>query len=53
MGDGDTMLTDRQTDRQTRNKYLDIVKYFTISCVLWGHVVQQTCMLNNPNLDYI
>lgn len=39
-------------DRQ-RNAYLDIVKYFTIFCVLWGHVVQQTCMLSNPNLDYI
>ena len=38
---------------ETRNEYLDIVKYFTIFCVLWGHVVQQSCMLENPNIDYI
>ena len=36
-----------------RNEYLDIVKYFTIFCVIWGHVVQQTCMLDNPNYDYV
>ncbi|SFI12806.1 Fucose 4-O-acetylase [Selenomonas ruminantium] len=36
-----------------RNKYLDIVKFFAIFCVLWGHVVQQTCLLVNPNDDYI
>ena len=35
-------MTDRQTDRQTRNVYLDIVKFFTIFLVIWGHVVQQT-----------
>ena len=36
------LLTDRQTDRQTRNVYLDIVKFVTIFLVIWGHVVQQT-----------
>lgn len=40
-------------DRQMRNTYLDIVKYFTIFCVIWGHVVQQTCLLKNPSIDYI
>lgn len=42
-----------QTDRQTRNTYLDIVKYFTIFCVLWGHVVKETCMYDDPNSDHI
>ena len=47
----DTIASDRNT--AARNTYLDIVKYFTIFCVLWGHVVQQTCMLEHPNNDYI
>jgi len=35
--------TERQTDRQKeRNIFLDIVKYFTIFLVIWGHVVQQS-----------
>ncbi|MBP3818117.1 MAG: hypothetical protein J6H31_07395 [Butyrivibrio sp.] len=42
---------DNYSDR--RNTYIDFVKYFTIFCVLWGHVIQQTCMLQNPNIDYI
>lgn len=36
-----------------RNLYVDFVKYFTIFCVVWGHVIQQTCLLKNPNYDYI
>lgn len=29
------------------------MKYVTIFFVLWGHVVQQSCMLKNPNIDYL
>ncbi|MBR2214347.1 MAG: hypothetical protein IJ849_01155, partial [Selenomonadaceae bacterium] len=36
-----------------RNSYMDIVKYVAIFCVLWGHIVQQTCMLQNPQVDYV
>lgn len=38
-----------------RNEYLDIVKYVTIFCVLWGHIVQQAFSMGisdaNPYLD--
>ena len=38
---------------KARNTFLDVVKYFTMFLVIWGHVVQQTCMLDNPFEDYI
>lgn len=39
-----------------RNTFLDIVKYFTMFLVIWGHVVQQTFIASNsisPFNDYI
>lgn len=36
-----------------RNHFLDVIKYATIFLVIWGHVVQQSCMLKDPNADYI
>lgn len=38
---------------KSRNTFLDIVKYFTIFLVIWGHVVQQTYLAINPFKDYI
>lgn len=42
----------REFKRQ-RNEFLDVVKYFLIFLVIWGHVVQQSCFLDNPNVDYV
>ena len=36
-----------------RNAYLDAVKYAAMFLVLWGHVVQQISVLQNPSNDYI
>lgn len=38
---------------QKRNPYFDIVKYAAMFLVLWGHVIQQTCMLQNPSNDIV
>lgn len=36
-----------------RNAYMDVIKYATMFLVLWGHVVQQISMLQNPSSDYV
>ncbi len=38
--------SDRQTDRQGRNEFLDIIKYLAIFLVVWGHVIQQTSLVH-------
>lgn len=36
-----------------RDLFFDIVKCLAIFLVIWGHVIQQSCMLDNPNEDLI
>ena len=37
----------------SRMEYYDIVKIIAIFLVIWGHVVQQTCLLNNAYQNII
>lgn len=36
-----------------RISYFDVAKFLAIFLVVWGHVVQQSCMLKNPFNDYV
>ena len=36
-----------------RIDYFDVIKFLAIFLVVWGHVVQHSCMLKNPFEDFI
>lgn len=39
--------------RSKRNLFFDALKYLAIFLVVWGHIIQHTCMLENVFDDYI